>query len=58
MICSYCRAQQHCACPETARQQDPDIGNLDKASSELCYCAHQPGSVLRPDRQADPRRGA
>lgn len=58
MICTYCRSGQHCACPETARQADPDITDLDKAASAWCYCAHQPGSVLRLDRKADPRRGA
>lgn len=58
MICSYCHTGQHCACPELARQRDPDIGALEKSCGEQCYCAHQPGSVLRPDRKADPRRGA
>ncbi len=58
MICAPCHNQDHEGCPEIARQKDPDILPIDKISGELCYCAHQPGSVLRPDRKADPRRGA
>ena len=58
MICAPCHNQDHEGCPEVARQADPDVSALSKAASELCYCAHQPGSVLRLDRKADPRRGA
>ena len=58
MICTWCRTGQHCACPEVARQADPDLLPIDKVANSACYCAHEPGSVLRPDRKADPRRGA
>lgn len=58
MICIPCRGRDHDGCPEIDRQKDLDISVTDKVGSALCYCAHQPGSVLRPDRQADPRRGA
>ncbi len=58
MICPPCRARDHDGCPEIARQTDPDISSLDKSASAWCYCAHKPGSYLRPDRKADPRRGA
>lgn len=58
VICAPCHNQEHEGCTETARQADPDISDLDKKASEWCYCAHQPGSVLRPDRKPDPRRGA
>lgn len=58
MICVPCRNQDHEGCPEVARQNDPDLLPIDKTANAACYCAHQTGSVLRPDRKADPRRGA
>ncbi len=58
MICGPCHAGDHEGCPETARQLDPDLSDIDRLGGAMCYCAHQPGSALRPDRKADPRRGA
>jgi hypothetical protein len=58
MICPPCRGNRHHDCPELARQLNPLISKTDKIGSSKCYCAHESGSVLRPDRQADPRRGA
>lgn len=58
MICDPCKNKDHEGCPEIARQKDPDISVLDKSASHLCYCAHQPGTAVRPDRKPDPRRGA
>lgn len=58
MICTPCHQGDHDGCPEKARQLDPDLSSIERSCGEHCYCAHQPGTVLRPDRKADPRRGA
>lgn len=58
MICVSCRSGLHCACPELARQLDPELTAVERSCGAQCYCAHQPGTCLRPDRKADPRRGA
>ena len=38
MICSACRDKNHKDCPEAARQEDPNLGDLEKSGSDLCYC--------------------
>lgn len=58
MICKPCRDNDHERCPEKTRQSNPASTRTALSCGEHCYCAHQPGSVLREDRKADPRRGA
>ena len=56
MICTMCREKLHALCVQY--RADPEnplmTGYIEKT---WCDCAHQPGTVLRPDRKPDPRRG-
>ena len=40
MICRPCRNKNHILCKELARQNDPRIGETEKAGGQLCDCQH------------------
>jgi hypothetical protein len=40
MVCEPCRHDLHPACPEMARQSDPDLTVTEKAASSTCDCQH------------------
>ena len=61
MICQECRDTLHDLCVDLPRLYEISEGIIPAVrpgEGAWCACQHAAGSCLRPDRQADPRRGA